>query len=64
MKRILLFGAGKSATSLIQYLLKNAEAENWTVTVVDADISLVKEKLGNSRYGVAASFDVLSGGFF
>ncbi len=60
MKRILLFGAGKSATSLIQYLLKNAEAENWTVTVVDADISLVQSKLGVSLHGNAVSFDVMN----
>jgi hypothetical protein len=29
MKNILLFGAGKSATVLIDYLLSNAEKEDW-----------------------------------
>jgi hypothetical protein len=32
MKKVLLFGAGKSATVLIDYLLENAEKENWQLT--------------------------------
>lgn len=58
MKKILLFGAGKSATVLIDYLLQNALRENWLVTVVDADLELVNQKLGNAMSGVAASFDI------
>lgn len=58
MRKILLFGAGKSATALIDYLLQNALKENWTVTVVDANLSLVQNKIGNALGGVAASFDI------
>jgi saccharopine dehydrogenase-like NADP-dependent oxidoreductase len=58
MKKILLFGAGKSATVLIDYLLKNALAENWTVTVVDANLELAAAKIGNALGGIAASFDI------
>jgi saccharopine dehydrogenase-like NADP-dependent oxidoreductase len=58
MKKILLFGAGKSATVLIDYLLDNAEREKWQVTVVDADINLAKSKVGHSSYGKAVSFDI------
>jgi len=58
MRKILLFGAGKSATALIDYLLQNALKENWTLTVVDANLSLVQNKIGNALGGVAASFDI------
>ena len=58
MKNILLFGAGKSATVLIDYLLANAEKEDWRVTVVDADINLAQSKIGVSAFGKAVSFDI------
>jgi saccharopine dehydrogenase-like NADP-dependent oxidoreductase len=58
LKKILLFGAGRSATVLIDYLLKEAEKETWRVIIVDADINLVKSKTGNSPYAEAASFDI------
>ena len=35
--RLLLLGAGRSASSLIQYLLRHAPAENWFLTVADAN---------------------------
>ena len=35
MKKILMFGAGKSAYSLVNYILKNAENENWKLTIAD-----------------------------
>ena len=58
MKNILLFGAGKSATILIDYLLSNAEKEEWKVNVVDADINLAQTKVGISPFGRAISFDI------
>lgn len=58
MKKILLFGAGKSATVLIDYLLSNAEKETWQVTVVDADINLAQSKIGLSPFAKAVSFDI------
>ncbi|HTM91409.1 MAG TPA: saccharopine dehydrogenase C-terminal domain-containing protein [Flavisolibacter sp.] len=58
MKQILLFGAGKSATVLIDYLLKNAEVQNWLLTVVDADLTTAEKKIGGSPFGKAVSFDI------
>jgi saccharopine dehydrogenase-like NADP-dependent oxidoreductase len=58
MKNILLFGAGKSATVLIHYLLQNAATENWQLTLVDANLAMAEEKIGNSPYGKALSFDI------
>lgn len=58
MKQVLLFGAGKSATVLIDYLLQNAETENWSLTVVDADLVIAEKKIGDSSFGKAVSFDI------
>ena len=58
MRQILLFGAGKSATTLIEYFLINAVAENWQLTVVDAVLETVQEKLGYSSHGKAWAFDI------
>ena len=44
LKNILLFGAGKSASVLIEYLIDNAAENNWHVTIVDADKKLIEQK--------------------
>lgn len=59
MKMILLFGAGKSATVLIDYLLNNAVLENWKITVVDANLELAQSKTAHSQKATAVSFDIL-----
>ena len=58
MKQILVFGAGKSSTALIEYFLVNAPEEHWHLTVVDASLHTVKEKMGDSPSGTALSFDI------
>lgn len=58
MKRILLFGAGKSATVLIDYLLENAINEDWFLIVIDADLELAQSKIGSSQFASAVSFDI------
>lgn len=61
MKNILLFGAGKSATVLIDYLLTNAEEENWHLTLVDASLQLGQSRIGESAHGKALAFDINNG---
>jgi saccharopine dehydrogenase-like NADP-dependent oxidoreductase len=58
MKTILLFGAGKSATVLIDYLLENAFTENWKIIIADADLKLAQTKIGHSQRANAVSFDI------
>src|SRR5689334_23760382 len=58
MKSILLFGAGKSATILIDYLIENAIIENWELVVVDADLEMAQSKIGPSPRATALSFDI------
>lgn len=59
MKRILVIGAGRSASSLIRYLLENSEKENWMVTVGDMDLELAKSKVGTHERGRAVMFNGL-----
>lgn len=44
MKKVVVFGAGLSATYLIAYLEDQASKYNWSITVVDQDISLARSK--------------------
>ena len=44
MTRILVIGAGRSAGSLIAYLLKHSAENSWFVTVTDVNLALAKEK--------------------
>ncbi|MBS1918712.1 MAG: saccharopine dehydrogenase NADP-binding domain-containing protein [Bacteroidetes bacterium] len=60
MQHILLFGAGRSATVLIDYIIKNSLQENWKLTVVDADLRLAQSKIGNAGRANAISFDILN----
>ncbi len=58
MSTILLFGAGKSATLLIDYLGKNCTENNRKLLVCDADLSLAQSKTNQFSCAEAISFDV------
>lgn len=48
MKTILVFGAGKSATVLIDYLKTTVAVKNWKLIVADANFEQASAKLGNA----------------
>ena len=58
MKTILLIGAGKSATVLIDYLLAEAETSNWKFIIADSDRDLILTKTNNSPFAEAVQLDV------
>ncbi|HJY23374.1 MAG TPA: saccharopine dehydrogenase C-terminal domain-containing protein [Hanamia sp.] len=58
MKTILLFGAGKSATSLIDYLGKCSDENEWQLLVCDTNLSLIQSKINNYQSAKAISIDV------
>jgi len=58
MKKILLFGAGKSATCLIDYLIKESAQYNWALIVADGNLELAKSKIGNTSHATAILIDV------
>lgn len=59
MKNILILGAGLSTSSLIRYLLQNAEKENWHLRIVDQDIKIVEKKINGSSRATALSFNAI-----
>lgn len=58
MTKLLIIGAGRSATSLIDYLLKNSGKYNWFITVADMSLELAQSKTKGYSNVVAKSFDV------
>ncbi|NII26863.1 saccharopine dehydrogenase [Pseudoflavitalea sp. X16] len=44
MKHIVVFGAGKSATCLIEYLIKTVQENEWQLHVVDSNLDLALSK--------------------
>lgn len=59
MKKVLILGAGLSASSLIRYLLEKSTEFNWQIRVVDSKLHVVQQKLGGHPNGVALSFNAL-----
>ena len=58
MKHILIVGAGRSSSSLIDYLLRESSAQDWFVTLADNDVDLALSKIANHSRGKAAFLDV------
>jgi len=58
MKNILVIGAGRSTVSLIGYLLENATANNWQVTVADMSLDLAKSKTVGYPQAKAIQLDI------
>ncbi len=48
-RKILLFGAGRSSSSLVEYLLKNSEKENWSINLVTNNLSTTPQILKESN---------------
>ena len=57
-KKLLIFGAGKSATSLIRYLLSHAASDNLEIIVADANYKLAEEKISGHPSGKALALDI------
>ncbi|MGN6438741.1 MAG: saccharopine dehydrogenase C-terminal domain-containing protein [Agriterribacter sp.] len=58
MKNILVFGTGKSATSLIEYLIGQCIQQQWQLVVADANLQLAQAKIGNAPCARAVLFDM------
>lgn len=60
MRTILIIGAGRSASSLINYLLNKATAENLHVIIADKSIELALLKTNNNANATALELDILN----
>ncbi len=58
MRNILIIGAGRSASSLIQYLLNKSIPENLFITIADLSLELAQKKAANHQNARAISFDI------
>jgi len=58
MKKILLFGAGKSATSLIDYLLKETAMRGWELMVAESNLPLAQSKIGTAPNAKAINLNI------
>jgi saccharopine dehydrogenase (NADP+, L-glutamate forming) len=58
MKQILLFGAGKSATSLIRYLLDVTASRPWHLVVAESNLPLAESKIAGHPHARAVGLDV------
>ncbi len=58
MRNILIIGAGRSASSLIQYLLNKSEQENLHVTIGDLSLELAQRKTNNHPNATAIQLDI------
>jgi saccharopine dehydrogenase-like NADP-dependent oxidoreductase len=59
MSKILIIGAGRSSSSLIDYFLSNAKTYSWHITIADANKDAVESKISNYRdVAAAVAFDV------
>jgi len=58
MKTILVLGAGRSSSSLINYLLTHAPSHDWQIVVGDISAKSALERIRTSRHGSAIRFDI------
>jgi len=60
MKKILLIGAGRTAASLVEYLKKQSELQNWQITIADQSFELAKARAGNHKNTKPLKFNILN----
>ena len=58
MRKILIIGAGRSASSLIQYLLNKSVIENLHVVIGDLSLNLAQKKTNNHPNATAIALDI------
>ena len=59
-QKIFIIGAGRSASSLIKYLVNVSAKNNFELIIGDKDVSLVKDKIDGHKCASAIRFDVLN----
>lgn len=58
IRKILIIGAGRSASSLIKYLLDKSESENLQIILSDISLESAQEKIGNHPNGRALKLNI------
>ncbi|MBS7785835.1 saccharopine dehydrogenase NADP-binding domain-containing protein [Flavobacterium sp. CYK-55] len=58
MRNILIIGAGRSASSLIEYLLQKSNSEQLHLTIADLSVELAQKKTNNHPNATAIALDI------
>lgn len=58
MQKILILGAGRSAGSLISYLIGNSKNYGWEISIAEQNLELAKEKVRSSENVNFIQFDI------
>lgn len=58
MRKILIIGAGRSASSLIKYLLEKSTQENLHITIGDLSLELAQRKTNNHPNAIPIALDI------
>ncbi len=58
MRTILIIGAGRSASSLIQYLLNKSEVEDLHLVIGDLSLASAQKKVNNHPHATAIALDI------
>lgn len=58
MRNILIIGAGRSASSLIKYLLEKSEQENLHLTIADLSLDLARQKTNHHKNATAIALNI------
>lgn len=58
MASILILGAGRSSSALIQYLLRYGKKHNINVTVGDVSVDAARDRIAGHDFGTAIAFDI------
>lgn len=58
MTNILVFGAGKSSSYLIRYLLEKAKKYFWQITVADSNLNAALQRVQDNHFGTACQLDI------
>ncbi len=60
MRKILIFGAGRSASSLIKYLLDKSDEENLNIVIVDKFLEHALKLIAQHKNGAAKQLDIFN----
>lgn len=60
MRHILIIGAGRSASSLIKYLLEKSDAENLHLVIADLSVELAAKKTAGHKNATAIALDIFN----
>lgn len=60
MRNILIIGAGRSASSLIQYLLEKSEEEQLHLLIADLSLELAQKKTNNNPNATSIALDIFN----